>query len=790
MGILRLLRSRRYLQRILLYFNLSVVGMLVLFSFSYYFYSKDIVLQTQKEANEKVLSQIKYNINYLNQIVQNIAIMISFDKSMIYLMNAREPDPFTKFQTLRMLDTVADSTSFVDSISVYSGASGQLYVGGSGPWTRDHLPELKKMTLDRLQEAERSPSGRLVPMKTDKSSPNVDLFSFFVLEGHPSNGSMPNAVIVNIRPQWIFDNITNLNELADHRDGGVLLVQHGQALAYSGEDAAALGETERRQLSEIIAAGQPDELAPFSVRRLNGEKYFISETGIGFNDWRIVSALRYDQVMGRVESFRDISFILIGLALAASIVLSAAIANRLYKPIGRLTELFKRNSPDSGAGSEISKTQDEMSFISGVYELTLHKLQLAYRDESRNQQIVNDYYLRRWLTDSESITEEELKTCGEAYPGLFEENGGEERIWQMAVLALDPLPQSGGLPAVADDLYRFAVGNITEELLARSCPVRVLDMKNDFMVVITRVSARSADSAALRECLAEAIETCRQYYRRTFSAAVSDPVTDGTSISRVYHATVQQLMYRLLFGAGSIITSADVADNMYRQDAAIPLEWEKKLGEGIRARDLKAIQAALDKWFEAIATFPYDYMTFAVQQLVLVIKRVLREPVFASHFNSVEMQTLGDKVIRSDTLAEMRQKIERFLEQVCQAEREAQKEDKSKIVVAAMKEFIEKNALDVNISLQSIAANFKMSPAYIGRIFKQCEHVSVSDYITGYRLDKARDMLLGSDFSVKEIADYLGFNNASYFITLFKKRFGITPKEFRMNATLEGEKSS
>lgn len=790
MGIIRQLRSRRYLQRILLYFNLSVVGMLVLFSFSYYFYSKDIVLQTQKEANEKVLSQIKYNITYLNEIVQNIAIMISFDKSMIYLMNAREPDPFTKFQTLRMLDTVADSTSFVDSIAVYSGASEQLYVGGSGPWMRDHMEELKKMTLDRLREAERSPSGRLVPMKTDKENPNVDLFSFFVLESHPTNGSMPNAVIVNIRPQWIFENISNLNELADHRDGVVMLVQNGEALAYRGEDIEILGEKERRQLSDMIADERTDELEPFSVRRLNGEKYFISEMGIGVNDWRIVSVLRYDQVMGRVESFRNISFILIGLALAASIILSAAIANRLYQPIGRLTELFKRNSPDSATGAEILKSQDEMSFISGVYEQTLNKLQLAYRDENRNLRIVNDYYLRRWLTDSESMTEEELKTCGEAYPGLFDEDGGEERIWQMAVLALDPLPQSAGLPAVSDDLYRFAVSNITEELLARTYPVRVLDMKNEFMVVIARTPAKSPNSAVLRERLAEAIETCRQYYRRTFSAAVSDPVEDGRSVSRAYHATVQQLMYRLLFGAGSIISTEDVADNMYRQDVAIPLEWEKKLGEGIRARDFKTIQAALDKWFDAIATFPYDYMTFAVQQMVLVIKRVLREPVFAAHFNSVEMQTLGTKVIRSDTLAEMREKIERFLEQVCLAEREAQKEDKSKIIVDAMKEFVEKNALDVNISLQSIAANFKMSPAYIGRIFKQFENVSVGDYINGYRLDKAREMLLGSDFSVKEIADYLGFNNASYFITLFKKRFGITPKEFRMNATLGGEKPS
>ena len=126
--------------------------------------------------------------------------------------------------------------------------------------------------------------------------------------------------------------------------------------------------------------------------------------------------------------------------------------------------------------------------------------------------------------------------------------------------------------------------------------------------------------------------------------------------------------------------------------------------------------------------------------------------------------------------------------QVCQAERESGKEDKNKVVVDAIKEFVEKNALDVNLSLQSVASYFKMSSAYVGRIFKQYENVSVGDYINGHRLDRAREMLLTSDFSVKEIADYLGFNNASYFITLFKKKFGATPKEFRLNVALGEER--
>ncbi|MCA0757353.1 AraC family transcriptional regulator [Paenibacillus sp. N4] len=775
-----MLKSRKYLQRIILYFNLSVVGLLVIFSFSYYAYSKNIVLQTQKDANEKVLSQINYNINYLHEIVQNIAIMMSFDKSVIYLMNAKEPDPFTKFQTLRMLDTVSDSTSFVDSIAVYSGAAKQMYVGGSGTWSRTHLKELEEMTLRVLREPGGSTGGRLIPMKTDEGSANVDLFSFFVLESHSANGEAPNAVVVNIRPRWVFENIYNLNSLGGRRDGIVLLDRDGKALAYPSEAALTFADAVQGS-----AARSGEDSEKFTVRRINGEKYLVSEMSVGVNEWSIMSLLPYDQVMGRVESFRNISFILVGLALLVSIALSAAVANRLYRPIGKLTEQFNRNTlvPLTGA----PKSQDELSYISGVYELTLDKLRLARQEENRNQQIVNDYYLRRWMTDSGSLTEEELGECRSAFPRLFPEEDGAGPVWAVAVLALDAPPQAFRSSA-QDQLFRFAVCNITEEMLARSYPVRVLDMKNDFLIAIVRISAAERDSDALRTLLGETVDTCRQYYRRTFSAAVSAPVSDCREVSAAYRTAVQQLMYRLLYGPGSVIAPEDVAGNIARQDAVVPIEWEKKLGEAIRARDVKAIRAVLDKWFSAIAAFPFDDMTFAVQQIVLVIRQVLREPVFSAHYNSIAMQTLGTSVIRSDTLAEMQEKLARFLEQVCQAEREEQKEDRSQIVVDAIKEFVDKNALDINLSLQSVATYFKMSSAYVGRIFKQYENVSVGDYINGYRLEKSRDMLLASSYSVKEIADYLGFSNSSYFITLFKKKYGMTPKEFRMNVALGEER--
>src|SRR5690606_10448676 len=103
MIMLRRMTNRKYLQRILFYFNLSMVGLLLFTSASFYAYSKEIVLQTQGEADRKVFSQIKHNLRYIEQIVQNAAIMVNLDPSIVYLMNSVSPDPVMKFQTLRKL---------------------------------------------------------------------------------------------------------------------------------------------------------------------------------------------------------------------------------------------------------------------------------------------------------------------------------------------------------------------------------------------------------------------------------------------------------------------------------------------------------------------------------------------------------------------------------------------------------------------------------------------------------------------------------------------------------------
>ncbi|MDF2836600.1 MAG: AraC family transcriptional regulator, partial [Paenibacillus sp.] len=658
MNIIQHLTSRKYLQRIFFYFNLSMAGLLLVTAISFYLYSQQMILQTQKEANQKVLSHIKHNINYINDIVQNIGIIASLDQNMIYLMNAKNPDPVMTFQTHRKLDTLADSTTFVDSIFIFSGVTETFYSGGSGTWTRTHLKALQDRLLLQLESMETDSFAQLIPIKLDESRPDVDLFSFILTENHPTDGALPNTIIVNIRPQWIFDNIRSLDNMSESGDGMVLVDKNGAILQTDGMSSPPSEAVQRYLAGSMLSGMTPSE--DFSIKRIDGEKYVISEASVGVSQWKVMNILPYDKVMGRAETLLDITLLFTFVFLAASFILSLVITNRLYRPIGKLFDMFKRN--DMQTPDDEPRNKDEVSFMSDVYKQTLDKLQQVNKEERRNNQIVSDYYLRRWVSDSRSMTLDELDHCAEASPELF---GDEtEQMWQLAVISLDQAPQDGkSIESESQEkLYRFAACNIIEETVGREFPNRVVDMNNEYIVVIVGVRAGGIDIAALARLLTEARQTYKQYYReRSFSSAISLAVPGFKELTPLYERTVQQLMYRLSYGQGAVITPDLVEENNGRQDFIIPAELEKRLAESIKAKDADAVHAALIRMFDLIASIHYDYMTYAVIQVILLIKQVLREPGFSSSAHSVELHHLNQKVLKAETLAEMREIIEHFL---------------------------------------------------------------------------------------------------------------------------------
>jgi len=90
-------------------------------------------------------------------------------------------------------------------------------------------------------------------------------------------------------------------------------------------------------------------------------------------------------------------------------------------------------------------------------------------------------------------------------------------------------------------------------------------------------------------------------------------------------------------------------------------------------------------------------------------------------------------------------------------------------------EHLVSNKMDMNPSLNSIAAQLAMSVSTLQRKFKAQYKMTVVEYIRQKRLEHARTLLALEGKSIGETAYLVGYNHPSNFITAFKKQFNITP---------------
>ena len=83
------------------------------------------------------------------------------------------------------------------------------------------------------------------------------------------------------------------------------------------------------------------------------------------------------------------------------------------------------------------------------------------------------------------------------------------------------------------------------------------------------------------------------------------------------------------------------------------------------------------------------------------------------------------------------------------------------------------------LTLQKVAQAVYVSPSYLCQLFKEEKAETFSAYLTSRRMEAAKQLLLGSQLSVDEVAARCGYGSSSYFSTVFRKQTGVSPRAFR-----------
>ena len=133
-------------------------------------------------------------------------------------------------------------------------------------------------------------------------------------------------------------------------------------------------------------------------------------------------------------------------------------------------------------------------------------------------------------------------------------------------------------------------------------------------------------------------------------------------------------------------------------------------------------------------------------------------------------------LLRSENGEELRQRFVAAMVDLAKAV--VIKNQKSDGIVTKAQEYIRQN-FRKDLTLEEVAQTAGISPYYFSKLFKEGTGMNFTEYITGLRIERAKQLLSNRELSIKQVCLDSGYGNPNYFSRIFKKWTGITPTEFR-----------
>lgn len=288
---------------------------------------------------------------------------------------------------------------------------------------------------------------------------------------------------------------------------------------------------------------------------------------------------------------------------------------------------------------------------------------------------------------------------------------------------------------------------------------------------------------------------CRQYTSGSKFFIVAGEAAAGISKAyQSYTSAVILLQSCFFFPAGtflaaeasSVFSVPDAVGNvarMRRQSSAsrqFPPAPEKSFGELLSSKDKDGCTALLDVLFTFYDRNP-DILPNQVKdlyyKLFIVLEDIRRQQQL---MGNPEQGNIVDTLEKCFTFQELHQtlldKTEAFFI-------DAQNAVTENPTIFLIKDYIGKNYMNETLSVKDISAHVFLSASYVCTFFKNETGQTLNQFLTEYRMEKAKQLLGDSRYKITDISSKVGYSDGNYFGKSFKKYTGFSPSEYREKMT-------
>lgn len=206
---------------------------------------------------------------------------------------------------------------------------------------------------------------------------------------------------------------------------------------------------------------------------------------------------------------------------------------------------------------------------------------------------------------------------------------------------------------------------------------------------------------------------------------------------------------------------------------------EKKILGRLKIGDVTGVRSLFDQYFKTAEKNCRNLskLKSILMELLVNAKNTTLEAV--PSFENPKFDDLFSVFALENEAAPLKDFVNQLLTD-CTSSVSASKNQRENPIIEKVCRYIDEN-LDKDLSLDILANVADVSTFYLSKLFKEEKTENIVNFVTNKRLERARQLLSETKYSIKEITAFTGYNDQNYFSRLFKNKFGISPSEFRNN---------
>ncbi|MHA6481940.1 helix-turn-helix domain-containing protein [Paenibacillus sp. strain BS8-2] len=751
---------------------LSIIPVILFGTLTYYMGSR-IVQQEIHRSSMESLSQVRYQVesNMLN--IEQMSNQLALQANIIEVMNVKNEVTLGAFPpTNEVRDRLSQIKNVTDTIhSIYFYHIGQEMLISHDLVTKVHETRVFR-DVSWLDDAEAMIESRetqkWLGLRELSSLNGQTISTLSHIRILPMLYNQPKAVIVvNMKPDFLDRTISRFPLNAD----GEFIVTNneGQLVARMPDHQAEDGQTQ-------VFLREMEQMTQDGVRTSRVGDHFLSVLQSENNGWKYAIAVPANVPRQQVEEFKRI-IIVITVILCLLAVYSAYFTHSKFQRsirslLERITVSSKSPGPQLPQGDAIMEVQEGINrLLAAVKEgqnkrdIHLTLLRSHYLNALLHGNAVDVSRLAREIDKSEMFPYDKLSVMIAQMDDSESSSFRKER-----------------------ELFLFAVSNIGTELSKlqqREDPpfhIETIITDRHAVIIVNCPGDLAADQLPVQ--LADKLRSVvKQILKQTITIGLGTMVDSAHDLTYSYREALQALQMNLAHAYDEVLPYTDmtlVAEKLVQYPGA----EEQDLLNALRVRDavlaersLKEFRAKLEGEFASVSMAK----TFYLQLLVAVI-RLVQE--YEEDIVAVFGYNPYEAFFRMESIRQIDEWFREKLLSPTLLYMDSVKRRKTDTMVRQTVELIRARYAS-DLSLQMAADEMGISVSYLSKLFKEELGETFIDYVTRIRLEKAQELLVETELTMQQVADAIGYTSVQQMFRVFKKKLGMTPGEYRENATTE-----